>query len=120
MGNFMWFSICPLRRNVDNFSGNQSQALMMAEFIAGVEHHLHAEADSQQRVSFLAEKLDGVRQFLELKFRHPVGKCPDTGKNQAVRIDNGFRLVGENDLGAAMLQSGEPGLQIISNFIKTQ
>ena len=100
----MWLPFCPMGWNLNHLTGDQSQSFMVAEFVAGIEHHLHPEADAEERISFLAEKLEWFDQIFEFESRHPVGKRPDTGKNKAVRIDDGFRLVGENELRATMFK----------------
>ena len=81
-------------------------------FDAGLEQHLQADADGQHGTAAgdaAADHADGVNG---LEFAHDGFEGADAGDDEAVGVEDVFRLGAEDDFGAGPLQRADGGADI--------
>jgi hypothetical protein len=93
------------RRHGLHAARQQAQALVLAHLLAGLEHHLQADADAQERPAALRMPAHDVVEPARAQFGHAVAESADAGQHQAVGLAClGRRLVDDADRGAAVFQ----------------
>ena len=98
---------------------DQAQALVLAKFFGGVEQHLHAQADAQQRRACGSLAADGFHQPQPPQPRHAVPESPHPRQHQGVGGLHRRGVAGEQRFGPAMgkciLNAAQVGKTIIND-----
>ena len=76
-------AIDTLGRQGLHLASDKSQSPMLPEFLAGLQQHLSAEADTQQRHTRLGTLAQHIRETTCRQFMHSVTEGPDTRQDQA-------------------------------------
>ena len=82
---------------------NNAEAFVDPELLSGVEQHLHAETNTQQRTVVGGHFFERIHETALAKFGHAVGKCPHPRQDHKLCGVKHPRFVGENHPPAASL-----------------
>jgi hypothetical protein len=105
-------------RNGYHFTGNQAQAFMAAELLAGRGQHLHAQADAQQWSARPGVGLDGFNQATLAQAAHAIGKGTHARQHQPVGLTDDLRVGTEDDfLGATDFQCALHAVEIADTVV---
>jgi len=92
------------RPEAADLTGDDAEALHAGGLLAGVEQHLHPDADAEERLAGLDRLVDHRLEPRHPQLLHAPAEGPDAGQDDAGRPAGEGRIGGQGGLDAQMLQ----------------
>jgi hypothetical protein len=98
-------------------TGNQPQSRVLAELFGTIEHHLHAEADPEERPVAFRKSSQRFDKIAATQLFHSIAECTHSRKDQTICSLDRPRIRGDLDDGVLTLEGPTDAEQIADAVI---